>query len=694
MERPRLWFAEPDQLSDAERQRLVATEIAQGILQRADYLPNDCFPLFSLPAKQFDDPDRWQRDFVHEVASPSGCYAHVDYLDFDIVGDSKVVWEPNRFGWVYWLLSADCLEPKESYASCFLSWTRDWFERNPYPFGINYCSALEIALRNYAWLWALHYFRDALAGDESLLDRLVQGIWLGCRHLQRTLSHYFAPNTHLIGEAFALYVCGLVLPEFREANNWRRLGLQILGEQARVQIHRDGTHRELSTCYHLYATDFYLHAALLSQQITGSVPAELFDATERLVHRLAEFVTSDGRLPQLNDCDGGRLTWFALDPLDARPTLQAAESILAGLEEGDWRRAPWGDHRWLRIDDVARRSRQPADRANPPIAKSQVERIGKIESRASTVSRSVSADDFDSGIVTYRNAAGDYVLFRSGPFGYLDCGHSHDGQGEVIVHLGGHPILVDGGTGAYTQSLSIRNTFRTARACNVPLVNGNGPSTPDGWFTWRSTTHGRLVEVAKQAEQMFYCRGQHNGYSAPCGFSVSIDRQVTLLDEGVCVIVDHWESEKPIEVTIPWTMAPDLNHTRHGQFVNTADKPFWLCSVRWKPAVDAGGLPKLSEWMVRRQPFSSNYGSLGQTLGCESRLAPALHGVHATVISRMGPLAVADGRMMLMAADEPRELGIPHEGPCFVRRLRSPGTAHADSDASTPRGHELDMGAG
>ncbi len=34
-------------------------------------------------------------------------------------------------------------------------------------------------------------------------------------HIEQNLSHYFSPNTHLLGEALALYVAGRALPMLR-----------------------------------------------------------------------------------------------------------------------------------------------------------------------------------------------------------------------------------------------------------------------------------------------------------------------------------------------------------------------------------------------------------------------------------------------------------------------------------------------
>ena len=122
------------------------------------------------------------------------------------------------------------------YAEKFRRWTFDWFRSNPYPIGINYCSALELAYRNYAWLWSLSFFSDYLSKESDLLDCLLGGIWTASRHVEENLSMYFAPNTHILGEAFGLYAVGAAIPEFSDAPRWRTLGLRLLEAESQKQF--------------------------------------------------------------------------------------------------------------------------------------------------------------------------------------------------------------------------------------------------------------------------------------------------------------------------------------------------------------------------------------------------------------------------------------------------------------------------
>src|SRR5205085_3460999 len=120
---------------------------------------------------------------------------------------------------------------------------------NPPKLGINWASSLEVAFRAISWLWALHFFRDAAALTPPLYLRLLKSLYAHARHVETYLSTYFSPNTHLTGEALGLYYTGTLLPEFKRAAHWRKLGARILLAQLARHVKPDGVYLEHSTYY-------------------------------------------------------------------------------------------------------------------------------------------------------------------------------------------------------------------------------------------------------------------------------------------------------------------------------------------------------------------------------------------------------------------------------------------------------------
>src|SRR5439155_25139175 len=163
-----------------------------------------------------------------------------------------------------------------------------WLDANPPLAGINWSSMLELAFRSLSWLWALHFFaeHDALVGGEDRLPWTVDLLLALDRqlaHVEQNLSYYFSPNTHLLGEALALYVAGRALPALAGSARRSDVGRRILVGEISRQIGADGDHCERSAHYHRYTLDFSLLASAIAR-ITHDPVAGTFD---RAVARLA-----------------------------------------------------------------------------------------------------------------------------------------------------------------------------------------------------------------------------------------------------------------------------------------------------------------------------------------------------------------------------------------------------------------------
>src|SRR5262249_30094597 len=139
----------------------------------------------------------------------------------------------------------------------------DWMDANPFLRGINWASALEVAFRALSWIWVWQ-----MAGGEMpqpLRRRFLTTLFRHGCFLERNLSVYFSPNTHLLGEAVALAVLGRLFPALPRAARWTSLGGQTVLAQMERQVRPDGSHFEQSSYYHVYALEFFrLYRSLAS----------------------------------------------------------------------------------------------------------------------------------------------------------------------------------------------------------------------------------------------------------------------------------------------------------------------------------------------------------------------------------------------------------------------------------------------
>lgn len=434
----------------------------------------------------------WHRDPVHGRSASLEHWSRVPYLA-PTVGDHKVIWELNRhqhwiaMGRAYWL-TAD-----RRYRIGFIDQLESWVAANPPRTGINWASMLELGVRCLSWIWALHFFAegerdDARRGPDSdeppwTVDLLV-GLHAQLALVERQLSTYFSPNTHLIGEALALYVAGRALPELRAAARWALTGRRLLLSESTRQIHPDGGHVELSTHYHRYTLDFY-SMALAIARATGDT--EAVGPFEQAVARLASYARtlSDRhyRLPQLGDDDGGQLLPLCgTDGFDVGPSLAIAAALLGRPDLSDGRVRE--EVAWL---------------------------TGNLPTPTPVTDRRTSAWLPDSGYVVSRTRRGDHLVMDVGPLGYLNGGHAHADALSITLTVAGRPLLIDSGTGCYTVDPALRNRFRATAAHNTIVLDGQSQSEPLGAFHWRTRATSTLG-VSQLTPRFDYIEGTHDGY--------------------------------------------------------------------------------------------------------------------------------------------------------------------------------------
>jgi uncharacterized heparinase superfamily protein len=450
----------------------------------------------------------WHSDPVHHRRAPLVCWAEVPYLDPSI-GDHKIIWELNRhqywlqFGRAYWLTG----DPR--YARAIVDQVESWLEANPPLTGINWASMLEIGLRTISWTMAIHF----LASSDDVpfpTDRCLGALERQLIHVEEHLSYYFSPNTHLTGEALALYVVGHAFPELDSSKRWVETGRRILIREVDRQILRDGGHVERSMHYQRYTLDFYL-LALLTARRAGDVQAE--QAFAGAVARLAEFThgiaDDEGRLPLIGDDDGGMLWPIAgRDCAEVRDSLATAAVVLNrphlaqwGLqEETFWMAAP---EAMAFVDDAARTLSGPRSRTFP-----------------------------DTGYVVMRSDR-DHAVLDAGAHGYMNGGHAHADALSLTLSIGGRPLLVDPGTATYTMDRQLRDRMRGSLNHNTVCVDGNPQSVPAGPFHWTTAADARL-HASRHNPFFDWAEAIHSGY-AP----VQHRRSVIRTDGSGWLIVDE-----------------------------------------------------------------------------------------------------------------------------------------------------------
>jgi hypothetical protein len=259
-------------------------ELAESILRHE-------FPLFGEIIQTGQEID-WRYDYHNLIGTEPLWFRKIPFLDFQRSGDHKYVWELNRHQHLVLLAQAWALTNDARFPIEIQSQIESWATQNPFLHSINWASALEVAMRALSWIWVLHFCGDTLPKDMLGTLLLEHGV-----AISQNLSTYFAPNTHILGEAVALHAVGLALGRA----SWIKRGASIVDRELKAQVLDDGFHFELSLYYHLYALDmFTFHAALREN------PAHFQPVLSKMARVMGLLQSQDGVFPLIGDDDGGR----------------------------------------------------------------------------------------------------------------------------------------------------------------------------------------------------------------------------------------------------------------------------------------------------------------------------------------------------------------------------------------------------
>ncbi len=586
---------------------------ADRILEEARRIVHHQFDLLGYENVDYGAVIDWQRDVVNRKRTPRRRWYKIRYLDFGEVGDHKVIWELNRHQHLVTLAKAWHLSRDGHFVAELLSQWSQWDRANPYPKGINWASSLEVAFRSLSWLWVGHLLAPCPAAPKSFQQDLLRSLALSGRHLERYLSTYSSPNTHLLGEAVALFFIGTLCPRLRFAPRWQELGWRIILEQAEKQVQADGMHFEQSVYYHVYALDFFLHARQLATRNAISVPASFDRVIERMLDVLRG-LSQAGLAPGLGDDDGGRVfdprrnrREHLTDPLSTgavifeRADFKAASGGIK--EETLWLLGPEGAGRFEALPVTSR-----------PAASLCFKTSGLYVMAGSEAQKVAGSTKGDASLRTLRQQ----LVIDAGPQGTGNSGHGHADALSVHLSVAGEEWLVDPGTFRYMGASAEREMFRGTAAHNTLEVDGVSQADPVAPFAWRMLPRARVAQwITSDRFDLF--EGSHSGYQR-LPEPVVHRRWIFYLKPHFWLVRDLAEGAGEHRLEIFWHFPP--------YFVPSYTPPGFTLKQEAGPGGDARGLVVIPVekhgWSqeIRRGHTSSAYGvALPAPLICFSTTA-------------------------------------------------------------------------
>jgi hypothetical protein len=360
--------------------------------------------------------------------------------------DPKLPWELARFQFAVPLVQAFFLEGDPRYAQTYLDLVDDFLDHNPFPLGVNWAVAMDVALRAFSWTHALWHLRASPALDAARWCRWQASLRDHRRYVRWCLEFaLLGEGNHYLANVIGLGAIATGVPGIASQRDAARQERR-LAREVRAQTLDDGADWEGSTGYHRFVVEMFLGGALC-----GLAPGDAFEASVRsqLVY-LDALCRADGTIPAIGDDDSGRV--LPLDPSGpaARSVLDLGFALIPGAPRRDTREGPAPDLLWVGGELGYAKWRRTEPAARPAGWRS-----------------------FPAVGVHVRRAGDWHVTAVSGPERSIGGGgHLHSDVLSVVAHAGGAERVLDPGTLTYAASRELRDRFRSARLHSTIAIPG------------------------------------------------------------------------------------------------------------------------------------------------------------------------------------------------------------------------------
>lgn len=489
----------------------------RALLAAADDVASGHLSYFDFERVHVGQPVDWHRDHRAGKASSRRMIQQIDYRHVAANGDCKEVWEPNRHHQFVILARAYAVTRDRRYAEVLVTQMSSWLEQNPYGYGMNWRSPLELAVRMINWVMALELIRDSGLLTGERWQAIYASLQAHCWETWRKISRGSSANNHVIGELAGVFVTASWLPGLTGAARMVEECRTGLIEEMERQTYADGCNREHALGYQFFVIQFHLICAMVGRWSGNEFPDAYLDRLRRMLEFVAS-VADGGPLPLFGDQDDG----YVLDLGNEARDVGALMDIGCRLFEMSpvaRRLARPGESAWWLLGDAGTPEAAPEDPA--ALHSTAFADSGYFLLQSGNRSRSVS------------------ILFDCAELGYgALAAHGHADALSFALRANGEYLLVDPGTYDYFTYPAFRNYFRSTAAHNTVEIDGEDQSVMSGPFMWSQRANARLVEWSTNAAETIVT-GEHDGY-ARLADPVIHRRTLTLAHRDfTCAIVDR-----------------------------------------------------------------------------------------------------------------------------------------------------------
>lgn len=279
--------------------------------------------------------------YVHDGYQPSFNYGKDINWRHWPVKDNELRWQLHRHKWFTPMGKAYQLSKDEKYAREWTHQYMDWIRKNPlvlidkaeYEMTSTEEMTGEAENVRFAWrpLETAHRLEDQInqftlfINSPSFTPAFLSEFLVNYhKHAVHTLANYSAEGNHLLFEAQRMVYAGTFFPEFKEAAQWRKSGIDILNREIKKQVYADGGQYELDLHYHAACINIFCKALQMADAngFRNEFPEHYIRTVENMIMFYMNVCFPDYTNPCFSDSKRGNpkteqrnyQTWYKLFP--------------------------------------------------------------------------------------------------------------------------------------------------------------------------------------------------------------------------------------------------------------------------------------------------------------------------------------------------------------------------------------------
>lgn len=378
------------------------------------------------------------------------------------IGDIRTNWELNRHFQFVGLAKNYYVTGDNRYFKELKELFEDWNKNNLFLHGVQWTSAMEVAIRVMSWIYMYAFVEKAFGNgeepaDQLFLDKIAHGIKVMANHILRHRARYSSANNHLIVEMLGVGAAGILFGY----DEWIDISVKVFTEELPKQNSKDGVNKEMSLHYQSFVMEAYGILWLLMKKNGISVPDSWTIYLSHMSEFIADCCGDYGEVVVFGDNDEGKILDFCGKIEDHYRYVLQLMGILLECRYTDTELIEniyWG------VDEKAIQNYQKKDIYIPGLVRS-------YEEGGYTILRSKN----HKVLIGYDHAALGFGSIAA---------HGHADALSVQVFYAGNPVLVNSGTYNYHVPKKTRNEIRKTAAHNTVYIEDREQAEILGPFLW------------------------------------------------------------------------------------------------------------------------------------------------------------------------------------------------------------------